>query len=67
MANLSITDFNSHLSGIDYRWTTKGSLSLLPGILHGFVFVGRAEDNQSEGDDRRYAKGEQIMGIFHEK
>lgn len=42
--------------GIDDRWPSKGRLSLLSGVLYGFVPSGRAKDDFSEGDHRGHAK-----------
>lgn len=45
-------DFKSFLfiAGIDNRWPQKRSLFVLPRVLYGFVPLGRAKNNKSEGE-----------------
>lgn len=52
------------IAGFDDRWPQERRLSLLPGVLHGPVLVGRAEDDLAEGDDRRYAQAS--SGFSHQ-
>lgn len=40
------------LAGIDDWWPTKGSLFVLPRVLHGFIPFGRVENNKSEGESK---------------
>lgn len=54
---LSIIVRSISISGVDNRWAEKRRLSLLPRIFYGFVFVGRAEDNQLKSDNCWHAKG----------
>jgi len=44
------------LLGIDDRWPSKGRLSFLPGIFHGSISLGGAEDDFLEGDHCGHAK-----------